>query len=346
MSPISPPPPIPGQIVPNGQAPYTQAYTFGQAIGNVASWAPHASLSMIQNWLNDGLREVVGRRLWYGNLTRGQILTSGYYQQGSIALTYGSTSGQGTGTNWTQSLNGLPITQQSLRTGYSSPIYNIVALNQSSQVLTLDLPWGNPSISSTGYYITSLYFSIPNLKFFFSVRNLQMYYRLNTNFSQAFVDNYDPSRMIIMYPRLIATMPPDPSGNYQFEMWPASNVQTAYPWTGYVQPAPLVNDTDNFPAFCRSDAIVSYAISQALMYRTKDNPNYSEAVAVTLAQQKHKEFEMRINTAAQEDENLWRADIVMAEEMQAPLIGPDGQYSGGAMLAAMSAQSSDGGYWG
>ena len=344
--PISPPPSIPGQITPNGQAPYTQQYNFGQAIGQVLSWNPSASISMIQSWLNEGVREVVGRRLWYGNLTRGQILTPGYYSSGSVTLTYGSTSVQGVGTNWTQSLSGVPITQQSLRVGYYAPIYNIVALDQTAQVLTLDLPWGNPSISSTGYFITQVYYSIPNLKFFFSVRNLQLYYRINTNFSQAFVDNYDPSRLILLYPRLIATMPPDPSGNYSFEMWPASNIQTAYPWTGFVQPSNLVNDLDNFPAFMRVDAIVSYAAAQALMYRPKDNPNYSEATAIALAGTKMKEFEMRINTAAAEDENLWRQDVVMSCEMQMPLIGPDGVLNaGGATLAAMTAAGSDSGFW-
>jgi hypothetical protein len=344
--PITPPPSISGQITPNGTAPYTQQYAFGQAIGHVLSWNPQCSPSMIQNFLNDGLREVVGRRLWYGNLTRGQILTSGYYSAGSIALTYGSTSVQGTNTNWTPTLSGLPITQLSLRVGYYAPIYNIIALDAVHQVLTLDMPWGNPSVTSTGYYLASMYFSIPNLKFFFSVRNLQLYYRINTNYSQAFVDNYDPSRLILMYPRLIATMPPDPSGNYQFEMWPASNVQTAYPWTGYIQPRNLVDDADNFPPFCRVDAVISYAIAQALMYRPKDNPNYSEQTAVILAQQKQKEFEMRINTAAQEDENLWRQDIVMAHEMQMPLIGPDGVFPGGAMIAAMTCVGSDSDCWG
>jgi hypothetical protein len=336
--PITPPPSIPGQITPNGTAPYVQQYNFGAAVGQVLSWNPNASISMIQSWLNDAMREVVGRRLWYSNLTRGQIVSPGFYSTGSVRCTLGSTSIQGIGTNWTQSLNGTPITMQSLRVGYYAPIYNIVALDPIAQVITIDLPWGNPSVSSTGYFITQYYYSIPNLKFFFSVRNLQLYYRINTNFNQAFVDNFDPTRLILMYPRLVATMPPDPSGNYQFELWPASNVQNVFPWTGYVQPPNLVADLDNFPPFMRVDALISYAISQALMYRPKDNPNYSESTAVVLSERKQKEFEMRINTAAQEDENLWRADIVTSQEMQLPLIGPDGAFlTGGDTYRAMSA---------
>lgn len=295
---------------------------------------------MVQSWLNEALREVTGRRLWYGNMTRGQIVSSGIYTTGTVSCTLGSTSVQGIGTNWTQSIGNTPITQMSLRVGYYAPIYNIVALDQSSQVITIDLPWGNASVSSTGYFIVRQYFSIPNLKFFFSVRNLQLYYRLNTNYSQAFVDDYDPTRLILLYPRLVATMPPDPNGNYQFELWPASNTPQAFPWTGYVNPPILVNDDDNFPAFIRTDALVSYASAQALMFRPKDNPNYSEATALALADRKQKEFEMRINTAAQEDETLWRQDVTFAEESQLPLIGPDGQFlTGGDTYRAMSAWS-------
>jgi len=335
--PVTVPPTIPQQITPSGVAPYNQQYNFGQAIGSVVSWNPSCSIPQIQNFLNDGVREVVGRRLWYGNLTRGQIVTSGMYSTGSVQVTLGSTSVQGIGTNWTQSINGTPITNMSLRVGYYAPIYNVIALDQTRQVLTIDLPWGNPSVTSTGYFLIQQYFSIPNLKFFFSVRNLQLYYRLGTNYSQSFIDNYDPTRLILMYPRLVATMPPDPNGNYQFELWPAANTQQCLPWTGYISPRILVDDLDNFPAYMRSDAIVSYAASQALMWRPKDNPNYSEATALQLSDRKLKEFESRINTASQEDENLWRQDITMAEEMQLPLIGPDGAFlTGGDTYRAMS----------
>jgi hypothetical protein len=292
---------------------------------------------MVQSWLNEALREVTGRRMWYGNLTRGQIVTSGMYSTGSVQCTLGSKSIQGIGTNWTQSIGNTPITQMSLRVGYYAPIYNVVNLDQTAQVITIDLPWGNASVSSTGYFLIQQYFSIPNLKFFFSVRNLQLYYRLSTNYNQSFIDNVDPTRLILLYPRLVATMPPDPNGNYCFELWPSANTPQALPWTGFIQYPILVNDTDNFPAFIRSDALVSYAAEQALMYRPKDNPNYSEATALNLAERKRKEFEMRINTAAQEDESLWRGDIIMREEMNVPVMGPDGTFiTGGDTYRAMS----------
>jgi hypothetical protein len=317
--PITPPPQVPNLVNPNGVAPFTQQYNFGQALGSVASFCPDVSLSMIQNFLNDGLREWTDRRMWYGNLQKGQVLASGMYSTGTVQLTYNSASVQGIGTNWTQSLNGVPITQQSFRAGYYAPIYNIVALDQSAQVLTLELPWGNPSITQS-YFISTYYFSFPNIKYFYSMKNLQLYYRICTGYPQALIENIDPSRLIVLYPRMAAVMPPDVSGNYQIELWPASNVTQAYPFLAYTQSPQLSNDTDNFPAFCRTDAIISYATAQAFMYKTKNNANYSESVAVVLSERKMKEFEMRYASAAAADENLFRADIQLKAEMQMPVI--------------------------
>jgi hypothetical protein len=160
-----------------------------------------------------------------------------------------------------------------------------------------------------------------------------------TNYSQAIIENYDPARLIIMFPRLVASMPPDPSGNFQVELWPASNVQQAFPWLGYTVPNVLVNDDDNFPAYMRVDAILDYASAQALRWRPRTNPDYSEAICMSLAKEKMQAFEGKLAGAVQDDEGLWRQDITYAAEMQLPLIDPySGSWAtGGAMLAAMSA---------
>lgn len=292
---------------------------------------------MASNWIQDAVREYVGRRLWYGNLVKGQILTPGYYSTGTIAVTFNSRTVQGTGTNWNASLGGLPTIGQSLRAGYGSPIYNIIGIDIVNQVLTLDFPWGMPSQSSTGYFITQYYYSFPNVKYFYSMKNLTLMYRMYCNYSQAFIENYDPSRLLLMFPRLAATMPPDVNGNYQVELWPASNTQQAFPYLAYVQPPNLVDDGDNFPPFMRTEAIKAHAISNALMYRTKDNVNYSENVCMVISERKKKEFEEITRTAEQEDECLWRQDLVLAEEMQGPFIDPEtGSWRGGAMLDAMT----------
>lgn len=336
--PITPPTPVAGQVGSNGLQPYTNQQNFGQIIGEVSSWAPHADPTMIQNWINNAVRVLYDRRNWYGLFVKGQIVTPGYYSTGTVSLTQGSNIVTGVGTAWTASLGGLPIIGQQLRCGFTSPIYTITGVNLTSQTLTLELPWGLPSVT-TGYFISQYYYTFPNIKYIYSVKNLQMMYRLLTNVPQSLIENWDPSRLQMMYPRVVATMPPDPSGNYQVELWPLPNSSQAFPFLAYVQPPNLVKDLDNLPAFMRADIIKARAISDALMFRPKQNPNYSEGMCVQVAQQKLKEFEAEAMRAEQADENLYRQDIVTWAE-QTPLVNMDmgsGMFmGGGGFMAAMS----------
>jgi len=332
---------ISGQITPSGAQPYANAQNYGQLLGEVSLYATHAGIPIVQNLVNNAVRQYYDRRLWYGLMTKGQIVTPGYYATGTVTLTLGSPIVQGNNTNWTASLGGQSITKQQLRVGFIAPIYNIIGFNQSLQQLTLELPWGLPSMASTGYFITQYYYSIPNIKYIYSMKNLQLMYRLWTNMPQAFIENVDPARLQILYPRLAATMPPDKDGNYQIELWPSPNTQQALPYLAYVQPSNLVNDSDNLPPYIRADIVKAKAIADVLLYRPKANPNYSEATCVTIAQEKLKEFERELQWAEQMDENLWRQNVVMFAE-QFPYIDPyTGAIPGGAFLAAMTPASSD-----
>lgn len=330
-------------MVPNGQQPFSNTSSVAQAIGECSSYNPGMSSSLVFNFLNNSFDDYCDRRNWYGLLRRGQFVSPGFYSTGSVALTYGSPTVQGSGTNWTPSLNGVSILLQQFRAGFTSPILNIIGFNQSAQQLTLELPWGLPSQSVSGYYITQYYYSVPNIKYIYSVKNLQMMYRMWTNIPQNLLENWDPSRLQFMYPRVLASMPPDVSGNTQFEMWPAPNTQQSFPYLAYVYPDNLSADADNFPAFTRIDVIKARTIAEVLRYRPKQNTAYSESAALTLAEQKIKEYEEKLASAAQADESLWRQDIVTASEM-APMANLDwgsGALIGGATMAAMTAVSGD-----
>jgi hypothetical protein len=328
--PLTPPNPIANQITPSGNAPYTQLYNFGQAIGQVIAWNPNVDSGMAQTMINESLRKLIDRKTWWGLMTKGQVVTPGFYSTGQVNTTLGSNVITGVGTAWTSALVG-----QSLRVGYTAPIYNIIAV-ASTTSLTIELPFGCSFTSPSGYFITQYYYSIPNVKYIYSMKNLQLQYRMHTNMPQQYIESVDPARQRIVYPWMAATMPPDANGNYQFELWPASMTQQALPYLAYVQPPTLVNDSDNFPPFFRGDVIVAGAVANALRYRTKDNPYYSESAALAIAKEKAAEFEREAEHMAQVDENLFRTDVIAFSE-QFPLIGLDGARGGGSMLDAMSA---------
>lgn len=334
---------ITNQITPSSQQPFSNQSQVGQAIGECSSYNPGMSSSLVFNFLNNACRDYYDRRNWYGLLRKGQFVSPGYYSTGTVTLTNGSATVQGNNTNWTASLNGASILQQQLRAGFTAPILNIIGFNQSAQTLTLELPWGLPSQSSSGYFITQYYYSIPNAKYIYSCKNLQLMYRLWTNVPQSLLENWDPSRLQFMYPRVLASMPPDVNGNTQFEMWPAPNTQQAFPYLAYVYPDNLTADTDNFPAFTRIDVIKARTIAEVLRYRPKQNPAYSESAALTLAEQKIKEYETGMASAVQADESLYRQDVVLASEMlpYASLDWGTGMLLGGSTMAAMTARMAD-----
>lgn len=345
--PLFPPTPVANQVGPNGLQPYVNQYNYGQTIGAVSSWATHAPIPMIQNWINDAVRAYYDRRNWYGLYAKGQIVTPGYYSAGTVTCTQGSTTVTGTGTGWTASLGGQPIIGQALRLGFQSPIYNIVGFNPGLQQLTLELPWGNPTVTTSGYFITQYLYSIPNIRYITTMKNLQMMFRMRTGMSQTLLDTWDPSRLQMFYSRAAATAPPDAAGNYVVELWPVQANPQAFPYMAYVQPPNLIHDTDNFPAYIRGDIVLNHAISTALMYRPKSNPHYSESMCLQLSAQKMKLFEGELLQAERADENLFRQDVLTwAESMPMVSLDPiNGQIvGGGGMLAAMSPVDA-GGYY-
>jgi hypothetical protein len=336
--PIVPPQSVVNQITPSGNAPYAQEQNFGQMLGEGIAWNPNVDSAMVGVFINHAIRKIYDRKLWYGLMTKGQIVTPGFYSTGSVSCVLGSPTITGIGTSWTTALIG-----QSLRVGYTAPIYNIIDVNPLAQTLTLELPWGLSSISSSGYFVTQYYYSIPNIRFIYSAKNLQLFYRLWTSVPQSYLDNIDPSRLRLIYPCIMATMPPDANGNYQFELWPASMTQMAIPYLAYIQPPKLVDDNDNLPAFMRSDVIMMAVIADCLRYRTKDNPYYSESVALSIAAQKQKEFEMEVQHMDQMDENLYRSDVLSFEESW-PRLDPSSGIPLGSGYDAMLPIGSGSGY--
>jgi len=331
------------QINPNGSNPYTNQCAFGQILGRVNGYATHASSAVIANLINNVVRRVYDRRYWYGNFRMGYINVPGYYSTGTISLTQGSNIVTGTGTTFTPSMVG-----QQLRTGFTYPIYTIKGFVDATH-LTLDplTPWGPPSVSNTGYFITKYWYSFPNIKFFYSIVNLQLQFRMATNIPASLLDNWDPARLVQLFPYVAATRPPDQDGSYVLELWPVSNSAQSYPYLAYVQPQNLVNDSDPLPAYIRSDVIELGSIAEALLYRPKANPNYSEQACLMMSKEFRGNFENELETAASMDEGLFRQNIVKMAEMT-PSVDIDmrtGGYlgrGGGGYLDAMTAVSAEG----
>lgn len=322
--PISPPFPIANQVLPSGQKPYVQQQLVGQILGQSLSWNPDFDVNTAIVHLNGILRKIYDRRTWYGLMIRGQIATSGYIIGGSVALTNGSPIVQGTGTTWSPVVIG-----RQFRLGYNTPPMTIIALNEFTQTLTLEMPWAGVTYATAGYFIAQNYYSPgPNIKYIHTAKNLIMAWRLQLGYNQQSLDAIDPWRVQTFSPRALAQMPLGVNGEYMVELWPVPSIVQALPFIAVVQPPNVTTDQDTLPAYIRTDIVAKYLIADALVYR---GPKLNKYYDANEANRLRGEAEAELVNLARTDEDLYRQDLKLEfEEMKmAPGIGgtPDSNWA-------------------
>lgn len=323
---------IQNQVLPNGAKPYVNQMNAGQMVGQVQFWNPNLSQTQAITHINNALRKFYDRKTWYGLFVRGQIMAPKMVVGGQATVTNGSATVVGTKTAWTAAMVGMQF-----RIGYNNPVYSVIAVDEAAQVLTLELPWGSPSVTS-GYFLAGMYYSLgPNIKYLKSMVNMQMAYRFDCRATMESLDAIDPWRSQGgAFPYIAASMPAAPDGSYQVELYPSPGVQQAFPFRAYIQPPNLVNDTDNLPPYIRGDIIIKEAIAEALVIGgPKRNPVYDQAES----RLKHQDFEAEVLRAANADENLYRTEIERFGE------GMQYYSAGGAMYDAQHAIGAGGGGW-
>ena len=335
------PTPLNGQILPNvGVLPGTSQMNFGQMIGSVSAWNPNA-LPQIGGWINQIVRQIYDMKTWYGLYTNGEVITPQAYSTGTATTTLNSTTVQGNGTAWDQTLIG-----RQFRQGLTSPPYTITSVNPFAQTLTLALPFGAPfppgqTTMTGGYFIVQMYYNLgSNIKYLKQMVNFQMGFKLWLNLTQDYLDNRDAWRITTNFPWGVAPRPADPNGNYIVELWPSPWTQQVLPFNAYTQPPNLVLDTDVLPPYIRADVVIKEAMCWALRYKPKDNPGYDPQTALSLANTFHQEYAGLLLDMANADENLYRTSATIQGE-ELPYYTP-----GGALWSAthccMAAGSDDG----
>ena len=291
---------VPGQVNQTQIAASTQK-NFRQQIGEVLQWNPEANALMVKSWLNNAYRQILDKRLWYGLMVRGQIQVPNVYTTGTATFTLGSATVQGYGTSWTTDMIGRQI-----RSGFSTGFYNIAAVDASNQKITLDLPWGNPTVTQAGYTIMQVWVTLGyNIKMVLWAVNQRQGYPLAVNVPQKYVNARDTWRTTTGWTRWLVNMPPSAKGEPMYELWPAPTFQQAFPFCAYTQTRDMEEDTDYPAAFVRSDILVKEAVKDALLFR-KDSPYYDPTTAAI----KHKEFLSDVEDLKMMDDNLYPKDLL------------------------------------
>lgn len=290
---------IAGQVNQTTQGPSTQK-NFRQMQGEVLQWNPDAPPPLVQSWLNNAYRRIVDHRLWYGLLTRGQISVPTVYSTGTATFTLGSNQIQGIGTTWTMSMVGMQI-----RCGFNTGYYNISAVNPTTQVITVDLPWGNPT-ATAGYQLLQTWVTLgPNIKMVLDMVNQRQGWRLGVNIPQQAINQWDTWRTTTGWTQMLCNKEPNAAGWPMFELWPAPTFQQTFPFLAYVQPPDMVSDGDFPMTFIRSDIVILGAIKDALLFRGPKARYYDANVA----QQKEKEFGGEVFKMANNDDGQYQKDL-------------------------------------
>lgn len=280
----------------------TTSKNFGQMVGEVMQWNPEAPVTMIRTWINDAYRSVIARRMWYGLMVRGQVVTPNVYTLGNVTATLGSPVVTGVGTNWSQAMVG-----QQLRIGFSTGFYNILSFQNPGQI-TLDLPWGNATVTNVGYSIMQVWVTLGyNIKMILEMVNQRQGYKLYTGLPQGVLNKYDTWRTSTGWTFACVAKEPTADGQPQFELYPAPTFQQAFPFLAYTQPPEMVKDSD-FPApFFRKEALVNPAIANALTFR---GPKVNKYYDANQAMMKVREANAKVEEMSNEDDCLYPKDMM------------------------------------
>jgi len=292
---------VPNQVTPT-QRPQSTQLSFRQMVGEVRSWSPDCPAPQVKRWINNAYRRVIDARLWYGLLVRGQCTVPSVYSTGRATFTLGSDQVQGVGTIWTPGM-----VNEQIRAGFSTGWYNIKAVDSTHQVITLDLPWGNPTVTTVGYQIVQTWVSLGyNIKRVLEMVNQRQGWRMVFDLPQAVANFGDTWRTTTGWSWALLSKEPRADGSPQWEIYPAPTFQQVFPFLAYVQPPDMVNDGDFPVTFVRSDILVIAGIKQALLYKGKASRYYDPQTAAI----KEQEFTAELNKMALNDDNQYPKDVL------------------------------------
>jgi hypothetical protein len=250
--------------------------------------------------LNNRYRQIIDRRNWYGLKVKGIASVSPYVQTGSVLVTSGSYTVQGTGTNWTNAVIGLQF-----RPGFPFEFQTIVAVDTVNQILTLDTPFQGPTASS-GYQIVSAYLTLgANIKRLSWAKNQLFGWPIEVNVDIQVINARDTWRQQLGWVTVFATRAPTPDGQFMVEAWPTPyTTPQQMPFEAWTQPPNMDLDTDTPVAWVRSDLLVMGAIADALLFRPKQNPYYSEGACLQISGERTGRFNAMVLEAENADEAL------------------------------------------
>lgn len=280
-------------------------------------YLPTLPPAIAQEFVNTVYSRLLDGWRWSGLRKSSEFIVPAPHTLGTANVTQNSASVVGTGTSWTSSMVG-----RQFFTGSQVPFYDIIALNVSSQTITLDRPYADPSNATSAYSIDLIYLVCPSdFSSFLSVVDLANNWKLHTNYLQEDIDLWDPKRTTTGTPKILAYATQDANGLRRYEIYPRVGSATTYPFRYTMRPAllALAGDKPIFPI--RGDVIREGALAElGLWAGTKDDPNPYFDPGLSFYKSREERFLRYKEEAEKEDQGISQNVVTYFDDlMPAPL---------------------------
>lgn len=211
--------------------------TWGQIRLQAQKWAPAVDLDVLDQAIQARYSTILDRMPWKALDKAATIQTVGVYATGTVAVTAGSASIVGTGTNWVTGQTGM-----SVRFGLDAQSYVFSWLTGTTG--TLDRPYEGTNAAASAYYLFQSVYPLPaDLKILLEVNNIRGNFPLRP-YTQSDLNMLYPSRPAFGEP-FIYSMAADNSATpplHQVELYLIPQFAAGYS-IRYTQNPPMFDPT-------------------------------------------------------------------------------------------------------
>lgn len=272
---------------------------------------PSASLFLARSWIDYSFRMLWDRKLWSWQRKRSQLLFDQAVVVGTAAVTRGSFTVVGTGTNWNS--GPTSVVNHQFRIGTQTPIYTVAGVIDDTH-LTLTDTWGGATASGQGYSIYNAYVTAPSdFQNWITVWDANYNWQLETNVTQEELNAWDAQRANSGVAYVLATLdfdnifsnPPSP----RYEVWPHQKSTYVLPCMYISRPPDLSDAGATLPRQIRGDVLLEEALAQAARWPgpSKDAPN--PYFNLTLATQHEARAQAMIAELERTDDELFENNV-------------------------------------
>lgn len=200
----------------------------------------------------------------------------------------------------TSSLAGMQF-----RLGNGTPIFTVISVQDATD-LTLDLNWGNSSLTNQAYQIVKAYFTIaPDLKDILFVLDQIQGIPMRIHVSVLEINWRDPQRSSTGPPLNVVDLAPSAGGSMQYELWPWQFGPYQLGVIYQKQWPELKNDTDRPPWFMNPTIFYHGALADAYNYKVNKDDIYHNP---QLALEYERRFMLGVELAKNADESKAQRD--------------------------------------